>query len=156
MENIKRLEAWLLGLSPMGVIVVSLAVLVFLLPEILIIQAYFSKTRWPWLRTMIENKDNKPDHADGNFIMLLYGALWILRGALTGVAVMFFTDKSLEILIGELLTIYLLSLGIKYVSPLLKKSPVVETINEKFEEKIKTITKSTTDDKAKKTKGPEA
>lgn len=144
---------WLDSLSTGDVIWLVFAIAVFLMPEIIFIHSYFSKSRWPWVRSMIENGDETPNHSDGNFVMLLYGALWILRGALTGVAVMFFTDKSLEILIGELLTIYLLSLGIKYVSPLLRKAPVVETINEKFEEKIKTITKKTD---GKETKTPKA
>jgi hypothetical protein len=147
MHNLKQLQLWLDTLSILGLTALGCIVIYFSLPEIVGVASYFSPKRWVWISSMLTNNTNTPgahipDHADGNFIMIMYTAriLQILIIGLTMAQI--FTHQNHEVLIGELGVMMLACLGIKYVPTLMRRSAVGAAISERFEEKISTTIKT--------------
>lgn len=160
MENLKQFQLWLDTLSIIGLIGVLSIVLYFALPEIVGVASYFSAKRWEWLSKMLTNNTNAPgphipDHADGNFIMIMYTARVLQILIIILVAADIFAKSNHEVLIGELGLMMCACLGVKYVPTILKRNPVGAAISEKFEEKISTTIIKKQDGK-EKTEGTEA
>jgi|SRR6478736_264965 len=143
MHNLKQLQLWLDTLSILGLIFLAGIVIYFSLPEIVGVASYFSPKRWEWISKMLTNNNEAPghipDHADGNFIMIMYTARILQILIIILVAAQIFTHQNHEVLIGELGVMMLACLGIKYVPTLMRRSTVGAAISEKFEQKIETI-----------------
>src|SRR6478736_7612540 len=144
MHNLKQLQLWLDTLSILGLISLAGVVIYFSLFEVVAIASYFSPKRWEWIRAMLTNNTQSPgphipDHADGNFIMIMYTARILQILIIILVAAQIFTHQNHEVLIGELGVMMLACLGIKYVPTLMRRSTVGAAISEKFEQKIETI-----------------
>lgn len=160
MENIKQLQAWLDTLSVIGVIALLSVVVYFSIPEIISIASYFSPKRWEWIRQMLTNNNQShgphiPDHADGNFIMIMYTARVLQILIIFLVAAQIFTKENHEVLIGELGLMMCACLGVKYVPTIMKRNAVGAAISERIEEKISTTIKTKQDGK-EENKGTEA
>lgn len=158
MENLRQFQLWFGTLSVLGVIGLSIVVIYFSLPEIISIVSYFSPKRWEWIRAMLTNNNEAPghipDHADGNFILVMYTARLMQYCILGCTTAQIFTDRNYEVLIGEFAVIMLACLGIKYVPTLMRRSVVGSTVSEKIVEKIPTTTKKS--DGKEKEEGTEA
>jgi hypothetical protein len=143
MHNLKQLQLWLDTLSILGLSALAGIVIYFSLPEIVGVASYFSPKRWEWISKMLTNNNEAPghipDHADGNFIMIMYTARILQILIIILVAAQIFTHQNHEVLIGELGVMMLACLGIKYVPTLMRRSAVGAAISEKFEQKIETI-----------------
>lgn len=157
MENLKQFQLWLDTLSILGIIGVTAIVIYLSIPEIIAIASYFSPNRWEWIRTMLTNNNESPghipDHADGNFILVMYTARLMQYLIIICTAAQIFADRNMEVLIGEFAVIMLACLGIKYVPTLMRRSVVGSTVSEKIVEKITTTKK---EDGKEKTEGTEA
>lgn len=160
MHNLKQLQLWLDTLSAIGLIALAGLVMYFSLPEIVGVASYFSPKRWEWISKMLTNNNESPghipDHADGNFIMIMYTARILQILIIILVAAQIFTHQNHEVLIGELGVMMLACLGIKYVPTLMRRSAVGAAISEKFEEKISTTIKTESHGKETKTQTGEA
>lgn len=161
MHNLKQLQLWLDTLSILGLISLAGVVIYFSLPEIVGVASYFSPKRWEWISKMLTNNTNTPgthipDHADGNFIMIMYTARILQILIIILVAAQIFTHQNHEVLIGELGVMMLACLGIKYVPTLMRRSAVGAAISERFEEKISTTIKTKEHGKETETRTPEA
>jgi len=150
MENLKKLQSWLETLSIVGLVILAGVVVYFSLPEIVGIASYFSPKRWEWISKMLTNNNESPghipDHADGNFIMIMYTARILQILIIFLVAAQIFTHENHEVLIGELGLMMCACLGVKYVPTIMKRNSIGAAISEKFEQKIETI-KTTKDGK---------
>lgn len=146
MHNLKQLQLWLDTLSILGLTALAGIVIYFSLPEIVGVASYFSPKRWEWISKMLTNNNEAPghipDHADGNFIMIMYTARILQILIIILVAAQIFTHQNHEVLIGELGVMMLACLGIKYVPTLMRRSAVGAAISERFEEKISTVTQT--------------
>lgn len=156
MENLKEFQAWLDTLTVLGIIGITAMVIYFSIPEIVTIISYFSPKRWEWISKMLTNNNESPghipDHADGNFIMIMYTARVMQYLIIICTTAQIFTDRNYEVLIGEFAVIMLACLGIKYVPTMMRRSVVGSTISEKIEEKI--ITQRTNVKETETPKGP--
>lgn len=156
MENLRQFQLWLDTLSILGVIGLAIVVIYFSLPEIISIISYFSPKRWEWIRAMLTNNSEAPghipDHADGNFIMVMYTARLMQYCIIGCTTAQIFTDRNYEVLIGEFAVIMLACLGIKYVPTLMRRSVVGSTISEKIGEKVSSTITIKNDVKENETK----
>lgn len=143
MHNLKQLQLWLDTLSILGLSVLAGVVIYFSLFEIVGVISYFSPRRWEWISKMLTNNNEAPghipDHADGNFIMIMYTARILQILIIILVAAQIFTRENHEVLIGELGLMMCACLGVKYVPTIMKRNSISAAISENFEQKIETI-----------------
>lgn len=155
MDNLRQFQLWFGTLSVLGLVGLFVVVLYFSLPEIGLIVCYFSPKRWEWIKAMLTNNNESPghipDHADGNFILVMYTARLMQYCIIGCTTAQIFTDRNYEVLIGEFAVIMLACLGIKYVPTLMRRSVVGSAVSEKIVEKITTKEKDVKETETPKT-----